>query len=132
MSVYKSAKSPYWQYDFAIGGHRFFGSTKATSKRAAQKVETAERERAKAHVAAISAAKTSLRLDDVAGRYFQEVGQHHVRADNTWRLLSLLLDFFAKDMLITDITDDDVIKLVAWRRGHLAPWRTAALAVHGE
>ena len=33
------------------------------------------------------AAATSLRLDDVAGRYWQEVGQHHAGADNTERLL---------------------------------------------
>jgi integrase len=120
MSVYKDKRSPYWQFDFEWRGHRFFGSTKATTKRAAQKVEAREREKAKQHVSAIVAAKTSLRLDDVAGRYWQEVGQHHVRSDNTWRMLRLLLECFGKDKLIVDITDDDVIKLVAWRRGHRA------------
>jgi integrase len=120
VSIYKSAKSPYWQYDFEIGGHRFFGSTKTRIKRDAEKVEAAKREKAKQYVSQMQAARTSLRLDDVAGRYWSEVGQHHVRSDNTWHLISLLLEFFGKDKLIIDISDDDVIKLVAWRRGHRA------------
>jgi integrase len=71
-------------------------------------------------VAQTIAARTSLRLDDIAGRYWQEVGQHHVRSDNTWRMLSLVLECVGKDTLITDITDDHVVKLVAWRRGQRA------------
>ena len=101
--------------------------TGATPKR----VEDAERESAKQHVAAASAAKTSLRLDDVAGRYWQEVGQHHAGADNTWRQISFLMDFFGKDKLMTEITDDDVTKLVAWRRGH-KPQRRADLALYRQ
>lgn len=64
------------------------------------------------------ATATSLRLDDVAGRYWQEVGQHHAGARNTERQLGYLIEFFGRNKLITDITDDDVAKLVAWRRGH--------------
>ena len=118
MSVYRDPRSPYWQFDFQIGGRRFHGSTKATSKRQAEQIERGERERAKRLVAQARAATTSLRLDDVAGRYWQEVGQHHAGADNTWRLITRLIEFFGKDKLITDITGDDVAKLVAWRRGH--------------
>ena len=118
MSVYKDPRSPNWAFDFQLRGHRFHGSTKATNRRDAKKVEDAEREKAKQHVAAAIAAKTSLRLDDIAGWYWQEVGQHHEGADNTWRQINFLLEFFGKDKLITDVTDDDVTKLVAWRRGH--------------
>jgi excisionase family DNA binding protein len=98
----------------------FHGSTKATSKREAQKVEAAEREKSKQRVAKMEAARTSLRLDDVAGRYWIEVGQHHKRSDNTGHMIGLLIGFFGKDKEVTDITDDDVSKLVAWRRGHQA------------
>jgi len=115
---FKDPRSPFWRYDFQIGGHRFYGSTKCTTKREAEAVENAEREKAKRHVAQARAAATSLRLDDVAGRYWQEIGQHHVGADNTERQIGYLIAFFGKDKLLTDITDDDVIKLVAWRRGH--------------
>lgn len=118
MSLYKDPRSPYWRFDFRLGGHRFYDSTKCTTKREAETVERAAREKAKRHVTQIRAAATSLRLDDVAGTYWLEVGQHHVGADNTWRLLGYLIDFFGKDKLITDITDGDVAKLVAWRRGH--------------
>jgi integrase len=83
-----------------------------------QAVERAEREKAKAQVATLTAAKTSLRLDDLAGRYWQEVGQHHAGAGGTWVGLTRVLEFFGKDKLLTDIGDDDVAKLVAWRRGH--------------
>jgi integrase len=120
MSVYKSAKSPYWQFDFEVGGHRFYGSTKRTTRREAEAVERAEREKAERQVKQAKAAATSLRLDDIAGRYWEEVGQHHAGARNTERQLGFLIEFFGKDKPITDITDDDVTKLVAWRRGHRA------------
>jgi hypothetical protein len=121
MSVYKDARSPFWQFDFQAAGHRFHGSTKATTRREAERIEGIEREKAKAQIAALRAAKTSLRLDDVAGRYWSEVGQHHADRSRTHHHLGKLIEFFGKDKLITDITDDDVAKLVAWRRGHRRP-----------
>jgi integrase len=114
----KDGRSPYFHYDFQVRGHRFHGSTKCTTRREAEKVEAAEREKAKRLVAQLAAAKTSLRLDDVAERYWQEVGQHHAGADGTEHDLTLLIEFFGKDKLVPDITDDEVARLVAWRRGH--------------
>jgi hypothetical protein len=118
VSVYKDPRSPFWQFDFQWHGHRFHGSTKATNKREAEKIEAAEREKAKQHVAQIEAARTSVRLQDVASRYWTEVGEHHSGSQNTWRQLGLLITRFGKDKLITEMRDDDVAKLVAWRRGH--------------
>ena len=126
--LYQHKGSPFWQFDFQWRGHRFHGSTKRTSKREAAKVEAAERDRARAHVAQIEAARTSLRLDDIAGRYWQEVGQHHAGSKNTEHNIALLIEFFGKDKLLTEITGDDVTKLVAWRRGHRA--RTSGLISH--
>jgi integrase len=117
MSVYRDPRSPYWQFYFRCRGHRFFGSTKATSRREAEKVEAAQREKAKQHVAALATARTSLRLDDVAGRYWSQA-QHYAASRNIWKRLSLLVQFFGKDKLITAIGDDDVHALIAWRRGH--------------
>jgi integrase len=127
MSVYKDHRSPYFQFYFRWRGHRFFGSTKATTRREAERVEAAEREKAKARVAALNAAKVSLRLDDVAGRYWSQA-QHYAASRNIWKRLSLLIEFFGKDKLITDITDDHVAKLVAWRRGHRKPHSTVLIA----
>jgi len=118
MSVYKPKNSPYYQFDFVWRGNRFLGSTKQTSKREAERFEKLERERVKAHAKQLGAASSSLRLDDVAGRYWLEVGQHHAGADNTERQIGYLIDFLGKDKLLTEITGNDVAKLVAWRRGH--------------
>jgi integrase len=118
MSIRRDRRSPYWAYNFQIHGHRFYGSTKCTTRREAEAVERAEREKAKALVAQIEAARTSLRLDDIAGRYWDEIGQHHAGAANTELHLEKLIEHFGKDKLLTEITGDDVAKLVAWRRGH--------------
>jgi integrase len=118
VSVFKDSRSPYWRFDFEFRGHRFYGSTKATTRRAAEAVERVEREKAKERLAQQEAARSSLRLDDLAGRYWAEVGQRHAGATNTWKQLERIVDFFGKDKLIIEITSDDVAKLVAWRRGH--------------
>jgi hypothetical protein len=118
MSVFRDPRSPFWRYDFQWRGHRFFGSTKAKSKREAEAVERGIREQSKQQVAQAQAAATSLRLDDVAGRYWNEVGQHHVNDADTWRQIEKLIEFLGKDKIITEIIGDDVAKLVAWRRGH--------------
>jgi integrase len=118
MSIYRPKDSPFYHFDFECRGHRFYGSTKQTSRRKAEAVECEEREKAKRHVEQVKASAASLKLDDVAGRYWNEKGQHHAGADNTDRQIRYLLDFFGKDKLLTEITGDDVAKLVAWRRGH--------------
>jgi len=120
VSVYKNrdGRSPYFHFDFQVRGHRFHGSTKCTTRREAEKVEAAEREKAARLVTQLTAAKTSLQLDDMADRYWNEVGQHHAGADGTEHRLALLIEFFGKDKLLPEITGNDVARLVAWRRGH--------------
>jgi integrase len=118
VSLYRKPRSPFWHFDFQWRGCRFHGSTKCTTRREAEKVEAAERERAKQFVAQAQAARTSLRLDDVAGRYWSEHAQHLAGAPNAEGHLAVLIEFFGKDKLLTEITGDDVAKLVAWRRGH--------------
>src|SRR5262245_12829854 len=130
MSIRRDPRSPFWQYNFQIRGRRFFGSTKKANKREAEVVERQERERAKLLVAQTEHARTSLRLDDIAGRYWQEVGQHHAGAIGTEHRLALLIEFFGKDKLLTAITSDDVAKLVAWRRGHQSPRTKALISPH--
>ncbi len=118
MSVYKPKGSPFYQFDFQLGGDRFSGSTKCTNERDAAAVEKAKRKKAKQAQAAARAAATSLKINDVAGRYWEEIGQHHAGRDNTWRDLERLVEYFGPETLLTEIGDDEVAKLVAWRRGH--------------
>lgn len=118
MSIYRNSRSPFWHFDFQVRGHRFFGSTKCTTRREAEAVERDEREKARRYVAQVRSAATSLRLDDVAGQYWQEVGQHFAAARNIEKRLAFLIEFFGRDKLLIEIDDDDVRALVAWRRGH--------------
>jgi integrase len=91
--------------------------TKKTSRREAEAIE---REKAR-YLAQQDAARISLRLDDVAGRYYQEVG-HHLAGDGAARMiegrLELIIERLGKDKLITDVTDADVADLISWRCGH--------------
>lgn len=68
-------------------------------------------------VAQLEAAKTSLLLQDMASRWWLEVGQHNTGAADAWHQLRLLIKFLGKCSLL-DINDNKVAELVAWRRGH--------------
>ncbi len=118
MSVYKVKESPYYHMDFVWRGHRIHRTTKCTSRREAEQVEREALEQAKKRITNQQAASTSLLLDHIIDRYWLEVGQHHVNANSTWKDLSRLIDYFGKDKLLNEIGDDDVARLVAWRRGH--------------
>jgi integrase len=118
MSVYKHQDSPFYHYDFQYKRARFHGSTGKTNEREAEAIEKLEREKAKKAAVESSRISQSLKIDDVAARYWLEVGQFHVGADTTERDLARLITYFGPDKLLTDITDDDITKLVAWRRGH--------------
>lgn len=118
MSVYKPKGSPHYHYDFQWRRRRFYGSTRCTSRREAEAVERGEKERVKQQAKAAQTASGSLQIDHVAGRYWGEVGQHHAGKDDTWRDLERLVEYFKRTKLLTEIVDDDIARLVAWRRGH--------------
>jgi integrase len=126
VSIRRDPRSPFWQYRFQIRGCKFFGSTKKTTRREAEAVERIKREKARALIAQAEHARTSLKLDDVAGRYWTEHGQH-LAGTNLWGWLGLVLDYFGKNTLVTEIRDDDVAELVAWRRGHRSLEATSKL-----
>jgi len=92
MSVYKHGDSPFYHFDFQFKGNRFHGSTSCANKREAEVFEQNERDRAKQQVK--SSAKLSTQLEYVAGRYWEEIGKHHVGADTTWRDLERLIELF--------------------------------------
>src|SRR4051812_41762077 len=106
MSVFKSKKSePYYWYGFQINGHRFHGSTRCTNRKEAEKIEAAERERAKVHVKAAKISAVSLAIDHVAARFWNEVGQHHAGQDATSKNLARLVSYFGPTTPMTDIDD---------------------------
>ena len=117
MSVFKESKSPYFRYDFQLDGHRFFGSTKARNKKDAQAAERELKTNARADIEAQKrAGHAPVTLDVAAGRYWSEVGQHHVDSAATFRNLERLVRYFGKTKRLDQIADADMAALVAWRR----------------
>lgn len=121
MSVYKNPKTGYYEYSFAVNRHRFHGSTRLTNRREAEAEEQHAKAQARERLKAEDTGAQSLRIDDVAARYWIDVGQHHAGAANTERLLACLVEHFGKSQLVTAITHDDVARLVAKRRLDVVP-----------
>lgn len=124
MSVYRprdrtgKPTSPFYHYDFQLNRRRFHGSTGATNRRDAEKVEEQRRGEAKALLAAEAAAGSEPMTVDIAvGRYWTEVGQFAATADQIWTMLSRLVDWLGPNRRLADITTRDVADLVARRRG---------------
>jgi integrase len=114
MSVYKPAKSRFWQFDFVYRGRRFHGSTGQQTRRAAEAVERKLRlEAAEGRLGEAS----QLTLDQAAGKWWTEVGQHRGDARDTERRIAELLKLIPKTMPIADITTAVVSEAIQRRRG---------------
>jgi integrase len=118
VSVYSDKRSPYYQYDFQIEGHRFHGSTKCTSRKDALKFEATEQERARALIKAARRAKASLAIDDVAARLWNDHAQYDSEPKATETNLARLIEHFGESKSLTAIDHSEAKKLIAWRRGH--------------
>src|SRR5271168_3244909 len=127
MSVYKRADQETFSYDFQMRGRRLSGNTEARNKKDADAVERQLKAKAKADMEAEKRTGNGpLLLRHAAGRYWQEVGQHHRDRAGTWNALDLLTKHFGPDKRLDEITDADVAGLVAWRRGHTVKGRKGA------
>jgi integrase len=64
--------------------------------------------------------KVSLRLDHVAGRYMNDVGDHHAGegAEITRGKVDRLVKYFGAEKELTAITHDEAVALKNWRRKH--------------
>lgn len=116
MSVYKPKGREEYVYDFWFRGRRFHGPA-GSERREALKEEAKAREEAKKSVA-VKKADGPLTLRLAIGRYWTEHGEHRKNAQDLWSNFRRLIQYLGPDKLLSDITDDDVAKLVAWRRGH--------------
>lgn len=116
MSVYKRSDSQTYSYDFSIHGNRFSGNTGHTTVRGAKAFIAEEKARIQSQAIA-SPHGRDIKLDEALLLYWHEVGQHHVNADSTDRDLAWLRDHLGKNTILGRITDADVARLVAVRRG---------------
>jgi hypothetical protein len=116
MSVYERSGSPFWQYEFEVAGVRFRGSTRAADKRQATTIERQKRDEAREEMRRVTESGAGpMTLNAAFERYWIE---HVANALDLDHDLARLLDYLGRDTLLTDITDDDVAKMVAWRRTH--------------
>jgi integrase len=118
VSVYRDKRSPYYQYDFQHHGHRFHGSTKCTTRKDAERFESAELEKAKKLVKATKRARSSLQIDDVADRLWSDHAQYDADPKATDTNLARLIEHFGEAKPLTEIDHKAAKELVAWRRGH--------------
>lgn len=114
MSVYKNDKSPFYWYDFQVGGVRHYGSTKTGSLKEARAEELRLKKEARDQLARDSGL-APLTIQNAVMRYWNEVGIKHAGSGDTLRNLQQLQLFFGAEKLLADIVDTDAAALVAWR-----------------
>ncbi len=109
-----------------LRGHRFHGSTECTTRSEAEAYEAVERDKAKAQVKAMARSRTSLLIDDVAARLWDQSAQHDAEPNATSANLARLIEYFGKTKPLTDIDHNEAKRMVAWRRGHRVKGRAHA------
>ena len=114
MSVYKPAKSPYFQYDFQIKGRRFHGSTGVETRRAAEEVE--RRIRRSAALGELDDA-SQMTLDQAAARWWDEHGQFLKGGEALEARIERAVKAVGPGEIIGQITTKVVAKGIERRRG---------------
>jgi len=116
MSVYKPAKSRFWQFDFVIAGKRFHGSTGQASRRAA---ETVERQRRIEAATGTLGSVAAMSIDQAAGRWWREVGIHRGDARDVERRIERLVGLFGKRRTLAEIDQAAAALAIERRRGQV-------------
>lgn len=112
MSIYKPAKSRFFQYDFQFQGRRYHGSTGCTTKRDAERFEADERRKA----ALGEATKPSITLERACDLWFDRVGRHHKNHYTELYQLGNLATGLGKAVLLQDVTVNAIDDYIARRR----------------
>jgi integrase len=118
VSIYKVPNSKFWRCDVWVEGRKYSKSTRCTNRRDAETFERAFEAQTRARLTAEAAAGSSLAIADVAARYMVDVGNHHSGAANTQRLIDLVIGYFGETKALHEITQDSMLDLIRWRRGH--------------
>jgi len=109
--------SPYYWYDFTVGGERHRGSTEATDKATAE--EVAARHRAQLlRQDRLGEAPPSppMTLDEAAARAWIEHWQHLSQPQRTAVQIRHLLRLLGKNAFLHDLSDEDIASYVRRRR----------------
>jgi hypothetical protein len=116
MSVFSVKNSPYYQFDFQIRGHRFYGSTETKNEREAKEVEKAKRaEAARLVTDSIATGRKPMTVAVACDRWWDQVGRHGSDPDLE-RALEWLKAQIGPQVALHDINDDMVSVAVEARR----------------
>lgn len=129
MSVFirKDSKDGVYSYDFQYRGQRFSGSTGKTSKREAEKIESAKLEEAKTLFRSSEALYAKeMTIETACARYWQEKAQYEINATAKIGFLDWLCAHFGNSTPLHEIDDARVAAMVAKRRGETVPSRRKA------
>lgn len=113
MGLYKRADSPTWWYSFTVNGRRFRGSTGATVKGVAKGIEAARRTEA-AHE---QPQRDKWRVHVMTGTYLSNHAANLPSVATATYQLENINRLIGKDRYIADLSDSDVIKFRADRKG---------------
>lgn len=122
MSIYRRKRSPYWHYDFTVGGLRFRGSTQATEREQAKAIYA--RLRSEAVLGQHFPKLQPITISAAFARYYTEVAEHLPSASDTFRQLDTMEKFFGAQSLLSAVGDAKIAERIARRRadifrGHL-------------
>src|SRR5277367_3463024 len=116
MSVFRVKNSPYYQFDFQIKRHRFYGSTESKNEREAKEVEKAKRvEAARLVNDAVATGSKPMTVEAACDRWWDQVGRHGSDPDLE-RALEWLSEQLGPKVALHDINDDIVSRAVEARR----------------
>lgn len=112
MSLYKPAKSRFYQFDFQFQGRRYHGSTGCTSKRDAERFEAEERRKA----ALGEKSKPAITLEKACDLWFDRVGKFHKNHYTELYQLGNLVRGLGRNVMLHDITVTAMDDYIARRR----------------
>ena len=113
---FKTKKSPFWQYDFQIGGSRFRGSTDTTDFEAAKAIEAEIRVTAKAEQQGTKITQGIYTLSEAIGTYFTDICASQPSARTSMSHGKAILKVFTNPKPLNELTDADLLHYVARRR----------------
>ncbi len=116
MSVYKTEKSPYWQFDFQFKNSRFYGSTGCTSKRDAERYEAEQRRKA----ALGEGTKPSITVDAACNLWWEAKGKHQKNHKTSDYQLANIVSGLGRNRLLGDIAFLDWQRFIAKRRAKVS------------
>ncbi len=131
MSVYQKKGSPFWYYDFQVGGERFSGSTGKKDEGKAQEHADRLKKQRRAELDARNAllrvtGRTSvkkrepIKVGAAMDRYFNEVVSGKPCEVETETQLARLASHFGQETWLHDVDSDKVAAFATWRKGQTA------------